>query len=189
MRRFSRLEEVYQALLAANVNITSLPATNPYRMYYEWKTDPTKRELPEASKQATGERHLVGVKAFGIDGTANKDQALVPITNRVLQAIGGLGGVDVYNITTATTNYAKIGGFVPAKAHLAAKKESPTVVPKTSNRITGRAYKKYTNESYTVPFGKETEADKEIETQDLIILNRAETHVVTFTPEKRRRNV
>jgi hypothetical protein len=39
-KRFNNLEDTYNTLVAANFNFDTLPATNKYRKYAEWKQDP-----------------------------------------------------------------------------------------------------------------------------------------------------
>lgn len=57
----------------------------------------------------------------------------------------------------------------------------------SKNRITGRAYKKRTGETYVFPFGRVGASSTELDTQELIIAQVQETRAVTFKPEHLRR--
>jgi hypothetical protein len=89
-------------------------------------------------------------------------------------------------LTTVPPTATKLAGLVPAKAVLARRLPNAISVPATQNRITGRAYKTSTGDSYTVPFGRESGTSTEFEMQSEILLAQEDTHVITFTPERRR---
>jgi hypothetical protein len=185
-QRFNNLEDVYNTLTAQNFNWNSLPATNKYRKYAEWKRDPEKRKLPEGSSQIQGPRQIVTINPFGFDFD-DTSQVKVTMSERAFNQRNNVGAAALYNHLTASTSAKKLAGFVPAKAVLSSKLGSPRSVTAGSNRITGRAYKTRTGETYTIPFGSSAEATKEFEVQEEILQDRFATHAVTFTPERLRR--
>lgn len=187
-KRFNNLEDFYVTMTAANFNWNSLPATNKYRLYKEWKENPERRQLPEGSAQLQGPRQIVTVNPFGLD-FADGSQANVTMSERSFNARSSIGGAALFNHLTASASAKKMAGLVPAKAILATKRGSPRTVAKEANRITGRAYKTRTGETYTIPFGSSAEATKEFEVQEEIIEDRFATHAVTFTPERLRRGI
>ncbi len=183
-KRFNNLEDVYNTLEAADFNWDSFAATNKFRKYKEWKQDPDQRRLPAGSSQNTGTRVLVVIRPFGLD-YADDAKVKVGMSGRVNTAISGLGTAAIYrHQVDAIATVKSSPGFIPAKAHLALRLASSTTVLGTSNRITGREYKKRVGESYVVPFGAGAATDREFDVQDVILSNRNATHTVTFTPER-----
>lgn len=185
-KRFNNLEDVYNTLVAIDFDFNSLPTTNKYRKYQQWKQDPEQRKLPDGSAQNQGARVAIGLYPFGLPAVEG-NKSLVKMSGRTHALLNGLGGA-VYNhlvgdLSTVKPNTA----LIPAKAILAVKLSNSITVPASDNRITGRSYKKRTGETYTIPFGKGADTDYEFEVQNQIISDRAATHAVTFTPEKLQR--
>lgn len=182
--RFSNLEDVYNNLVAINFDFNTLPATNKYRNYAEWKQNPDKRKLPAGSAQDTGARKRAGVKPFGL-ALDPQNQYDVGMSGRAFGLLTDLGGTALYGLETAALDdYSKRPGFRPAKAVLAVKRATSLAVPATDNRITGQPYKRRTGETYTVPFGRTTGNAFEFGAQEAILTAKSGTHAVTFIPEK-----
>jgi hypothetical protein len=114
----------------------------------------------------------------------------VGMSGRAFNALSSVGNAALYGIETTITGYDPYPGFVPAKAILAAKTPTTTVTA-SQNRITGRAYKKRTGETFTVPYGATASGQTEFVRQQAILANReaagSSGHQVTFTPERLRR--
>lgn len=185
-KRFNNLEDVYNTLLAADsFSWDSLPATNKYRKYKEWKQDPEKRKLPDASKQSTGPRQQIGLYAFGLD-FADANKIKTPISGRVKTWLDSQTGIkDACNFLAGDiSGLNKNTALQPAKAHLAIKRGSPQSVTAAENKITGRAYKRNTGETYTVPFGPGAAGDREFAVQGEILAAASSLAVVSFTPER-----
>lgn len=186
MSRLSDLNDVYDTLVAINFDFNTLPATNKYRKFYEWKTDPEKRKLDPASIQLQGERVLVGIKSFGkpftelgykVRYSGRADAAKTTVVNN-----GAVFGHEI-DESAIIAGFGAKGGFRPAKAIFANKLANPVAVSAANNKITGRAYKRRTGETYTIPFGKTVAEDSEFGRQDVILVG-ANNHTVTFTPER-----
>lgn len=192
MTRLNNLEDVYNELVRVDFNFESLPVNSKYRQYYKYKTDPEVRALPEGSAQVQGKRQRVGVKPFGLTaGPGN--QRRVGVSKRSLDKVVGASNdfgslSNVYGVVTDDLlGYTSQSGFVPAKVVFAEVLSNPQTVPKEKNRITGRAYKKRTGETYTLPFGRPDDNAAELERQESIATQVAEKYAVTFKPERLRR--
>jgi hypothetical protein len=182
------LEDVYNTLVAADFDFTTLPATNKFRVYYEYKTDPTKRALPAGSAQSTGTKAKVGVRPFGFAFDVSKFE--VKMSGRGFTIVNNDTDRTLYNLVTdaaALDDYTSRTGFIPAKAHIAVRLQTPTAVIATANRVSGRAYRKRVGESYAIPYGRSAATDEEIVIQEEILDAKSATHTVTFTPERLRR--
>jgi hypothetical protein len=183
VKRFNNLEDVYNTLVATNFDFNSLPSNNKYRKYKEWKQNPDQRKLPEGSAQNTGTRVAIALQPFGLEFDA-ASRVKLKMSGRVHSSLSSLGNAALYNHLAGDISAIQSNtGFVPAKAVLATKTGTRTVTA-SSNRITGRAYKTRTGETYTIPFGAGTATDREFAVQQEILTNRADTHVVTFVPER-----
>jgi hypothetical protein len=182
-RRFNNLEDVVNTF--TETQILALPANNKYRKYYEWKRDPEKRQLPEGSAPDRGRNVKMSLSPFGLPFDANA-RVTVDVSKRSKDNLEAVGGAILYNLlTTVPAGATKLAGFVPAKTILAKRLASPRTVSSAANRITGRAYKTSTGESYTMPFGRESATSTEFEMQSEIIASQGENYVMTFTPERR----
>ncbi|WP_107668990.1 hypothetical protein [Cyanothece sp. BG0011] len=190
-KRFSDLQEVYETLSLINFDFNSLPATNKYRKYKEWREDPDKRKRAESSIRNSGRKVTLGLKAFGLnDGGGTLDQVKVKVGSRAWTYIKGVGGepLSTLNLTEAQdlSAYQNMISFKPAKV-VAAVRETNATSP--TSDITGVKYRKTTGQTYTLPFGKGTgDSLTEFGTQDVIIEAYQATHVVTFLPEVIRRS-
>lgn len=191
MSRLNNLEDVYNTLVALDFNFSTLPSTSKYYKYYLYKTDPDVRALPEASHQEQGRRKKVGIRPFG-ETFNDSSKYIVKVSGRAYTEIDtgtGYGGMgSVYGVVTALDDYTKRAGFVPAKAIFAKRLTTPESVTAAENRLTGRAYKRHTGETFTFPFGRAAATDEELEVQDEIVAQVEETHVVSFKPERVKRN-
>lgn len=188
-RRFEELEEVYNTLTAINFNFDTLPATNKYRKYKEWKLDPDLRKRADGIVPSSGRKTNVGLAAFGLSSTDSNDHVLVKIGSRALAKLNELTDKGKFNLVTTAipASYSPMSGLVPAKAILAARSAG---VAETS-KITGQRYKSSSGVSYTIPFGKGAgAAASEIEAQEAILKTTTliDAFVISFTPEKLRRN-
>lgn len=185
MSRLSDLEEVYDELVAINFDFTTLPATSKYRLYYEWRTDPTKRQIPESSIEPRLADKRVGIKFFGLpDGTDN--QILVRMSGRsynFVSADTSFGSLDtIYGIESTTLDgYFSRSGYTPAKVIAGKTLTAPTA---ETSGITGKKYKRRVENNYTVPFGRVGATSTEFERQEAIIAQLASGWSVTFKPEK-----
>ena len=181
-RRFNNLEDVINTFSQAQIE--ALPATNKYRKYYEWKRDPQKRKLPEASVPERKRSRSVAVSPFGQTFDADK-RVIVPVSGRSFDKLTDLGGATLFNLQTSpSATSAKLGGFTPAKAILSQRLASSQTVSASSNRITGRAYKTSAGSSYTMPFGRSSANSVEFSVQNDIMLGKSTDYIITFTPER-----
>lgn len=190
MSRLSNLEDAYNELVRINFDFSQFPNTSKYYKYYLWKTDPEQRELPEGSAQNQGTKKKVGLQPFGRPIDTSK--TVVRMSGRAFTAVGTLpenARTSLGHETTDFTGYRTDGSYKPAKVILANKLTNPVAVPKADNRITGRAYKKRTGETFTVPFGRIAAVDTEFDAQDVIIQAVADNYAATFVPEKLIRRV
>lgn len=193
MTRLSNLEDVYNELVRVDFNFDQLPENSKYKQYYKYKTDPDVRALPEGSAQEQGARQRVGVSPFGAL-LPNDEAFIVGVSDRSLKKVEGggtdFGGLDtVYGVKdTILPTYRRQPGFIPAKVVFAEKLATPQAVSKEKNRITGRAYKKRTGETFTFPFGKTGDTSSEFERQNAIVTQVEEKYAVTFKPERLKRN-
>lgn len=193
MTRLSNLEDVYNELVRVDFNFDQLPENSKYKQYYKYKTDPDVRALPEGSAQEQGIRQKVGISPFGL--LLLKEEAfIVGVSDRSLKKVGGsgtdFGSLDtVYGIKdTILPTHRKQSGFIPAKVVFAEKLATPQAVSKDKNRITGRAYKRRTGETFTLPFGRTGDTSTEFGRQGSIITQVEEKYAVTFKPERLKRN-
>lgn len=183
-RRFNNLEDVVNTF--TEQQLLALPANNKYRKYYEWKRDPERRKLPEASVPAKGRARDVALSVFG-EPFDPDGRAIVKMTSRSFDKLSDLGGASVYNLLTTPPDGAQsIAGFSPAKAILSQRLGTPRTVSAGSNRITGRAYKTSSGPSYTIPFGRQGATSFEFEVQASITSSQQANYSVTFTPERLR---
>lgn len=190
MTRLNDLREVHDELSASNFDFNLLPATSKYRKYHEWRSDPTKREIPDANTRARGKDALVGLKPFGLPG-AIENQFEVRMSGFSFNEANGnstlFGNIaTLYGLTdTGLEDYIARAGFVPAKV-IAGRLGTPTT---ETSEITGKKYKKRVTDSYTIPFGKVSDADTEFERQEAILTQLNTNFSITFKPEylKRRR--
>lgn len=191
MSRLNNLEDVYNTLVALNFDFTNFPSTSKYYKYYLYKTDPEVRALPESSHQIQGRRKIVGIRPFG-EVFNDSSKYIVKMSGRAFTEIDtgtGYGNVgSLYGIETTVDGYTKRAGFVPAKAVFAKRLPAPDSVTAAQNRLTGRAYLRTTGETFTAPFGRVSATNEELEVQDDIVTQVQDTHVVSFKPEKVRRN-
>lgn len=184
-RRFNNLEDVVNTFTEAQ--LLALPATNKYRKYYEWKRDPEKRRLPEASVPVRGREREVALSPFGEPFDADK-RAIVKMTTRSFERLTSAGGASLYNVLTVPPDTAQIiGGFSPAKAILSQRLATARTVPASSNRITGRSYKTNSGPSYTIPFGRQSATSYEFAVQASIASSQEASYIITFLPERLRK--
>ena len=191
MSRLNNLEDVYNTLVALDFDFTNLPDTSKYYKYYLYKTDPDVRALPDESHQLQGRRKLVGIRPFG-ETFSDSAKYIVKISGRAFTEVDtgtGYGGTSsIYGVETTVDDYTKRAGFLPAKAVFAKRLATPESVTAAENRLTGRAYKRNTGETFTFPFGRVAAGDEELEKQEVIITQVQDTHVVSFKPERVKRN-
>lgn len=187
-RRLNNLEDTYNTLVAANFNFDSLPANNKFRRYAEWKQNPERRELPNGAVPTRGSDRPVQISPFGLPLDPDNNVRIGVSGRAYPQITTSLGGFGLYNLTeNPADNVRELVGYVPAKAILAVRLPQPDSVEASANRITGRAYKTRSGQTYTIPFGAQTESSREFSVQGEILADRNATHYVTFTPERLRR--
>lgn len=185
MARLSQLKALVAELNAQNFDFNSLPANSSIKSYYEWSSDPEKRELTDAQVTASGNKVAVGVLAFGLPALDNANECLVKMGSRAKGKADGLG-LTVFGISASpAATYVARNGFIPAKAICALKQAPGTRI---RSNITKRYYRPRTNGSFTIPFGN-VSTSTEFERQNAILAdtNVTGTHAVTFTPEQLKR--
>lgn len=187
--KFNNLEDVRNTFLAANFDFNTLPANNKYRKYKEFKEDPDKRKLPDGAVPTRPRDVPYALSPFGLDFATDNDVRIM-VSGRVNPVLGAsLGGVALYNLTASPDDgVLKRVGFVPSKAIITVRLSTPTTVAASENRITGRAYKTRSGDSYTVPFGAASATDREFEVQNEIVTALTAGNYITFTPEKLKRS-
>ena len=166
-----------------------MPTNNKYRKFYEWKTNPELREIPDSSTRDRGSDGIVGVKPFGFP-TAATNQFKVRMSGVALTDLkgqsGDFGELDVYGLTEVVDSYFERASFVPAKVIAGRKLETSQITTPTSN-ITGKKYKKKIGRVVTIPFGKVADTDTEFERQGAILEQIQDNFSVTFKPERQKR--
>jgi hypothetical protein len=185
-KRFEALEDVYNTLVAANFNFESLPATNKYRKYSEWKQNPELRVIGNSTD--SGRKSLVSLKAFGLDdGGGTEDVVLVKVGSRALAEFNAISSKAKFNLTVDNPTGQKKAGYTPAVAVLSKVGAAST----ETSKITGQRYKSATTGTYTVPFGKGATAatSTEFGVQDALLADStiAASYTLTFKPERLRR--
>jgi hypothetical protein len=193
MGRLDNLEDTYNELVAIGFDFATLPATSKYSKYYKWKTDPTVRQLGDGVMPSQGKKISLLLKPFGLEHSDDNNVA-VQVSGRAHTKISGnaavYGALDtIYGLKAIDADAVRASGFKPAKVIMAVLKTTPTAVLGSANKITGRAYKKRTDASYTCPFGRVAATSTEFERESAILAQLEVTHSVTFTPERRVRKV
>lgn len=198
-RKFKTLKAVINAFAAKGISTPAEmtgTALEPYRKYLEWTQDETKRRRPDGATPAKGRNVKVGIKAFGLAAVEDAgDEVIIKVNNRVYTIVPASGGTvgnhALMGWTVAAAGAALPSTFTPKAGFKAAK---AIIAPLLANAvseisdITGRPYKRNSENSYTVPFGKAGTKKSEFEQQDAILL--AVTGAsITFTPERLRRGL
>lgn len=185
MSRLSDLKFNVNELLKENFDLAQLPATSRLRNYYEWSTDPQKRELSEESQTASGKKMPVALTAFGIK-TAAEAKVIVKIGKRARDFWNGLASKAKFGLSETLTDHNAMPGFVPHKAHLAQKLANAASL---RSKITGKRYTPKTKGSWVVPVGVNGANTNAIDAENAIVGDAAITDVytVSFTPERLRR--
>lgn len=184
--RFRDLESVFNELALANIDITQLPATAKFRKYYEWKTDPQKRETGDrATGSLPGATKIVYVKPFGFPYDANIGYKTGMSTRSFTRAEQIAQATFDYS-PTAPTTVKDVSNFTPAKAVLSLRLPSPGTARRSN--ITGKRYRPRTNGTWTIPFGRQSSIETEFEKQDSIADAVKTNYIYTFKPERLRRD-
>lgn len=184
-QRFNNLQFAYEALVLGNFNVEQLPANNPIRKYYEWRSDPEKRQIGDrVASSKPGSLELIGIIPFGQDHAADTGFA-VKASSRSITKASGIAALNTQfdNAATLPAGYIRNPGFTPAKCIFAQEQSGTT----QTSVITGKRYTKTQGPSWTIPIGQGSTREFEIEVQT-DILNHAslDPYVVTFTPERMR---
>lgn len=182
--RVKRLDSIIAKLDSISFDYTQFPATDEINVYKRYLSDSTVREFDGNNGQSQNGKLRVGLEPFGFP-TGTEYLTQVSVSNRAYTYLQTLAFAVELGLTApgaSLANYQSRPGFKAAKVTLA-KRESVTSVAKDKNKVTGRAYKKRTGETYTLPFGRTAGTDTEFEIQQEILAAASATHALSFGRE------
>jgi hypothetical protein len=188
---------VYDALALANVQPSSLPAGLDFVKYAKWRRgEDNGVPAPTIVRPDLQGAYTVGVIAFGLAHTDAAAKMSVDSTKRARDFVNGsTAGAADFGVLTGSgatppdlTGYNPNGSFVPAIGRI--RKQTSETGTTTTSHITGRKYKKYPANNYSIPMGQGASArGYQDAIADVLSGNAADTTLsFSFRPEQWRRD-